>query len=788
MRKGAVVLAIAVGVAVLAAFAVPRLVSVESYRPRVAAAVLERTGRTASFSRISLAVFPFVAIRLADFSLAGPPSAPGETLLSAPEAEIRVAFLPLLAGRNDFRALILRRPKVLVRKLRDGTTSAADVFGRLAAREAPAPGGGTGSPGPGPLDGVRIEDGALSVIFEEENVPDFRLEVAPFSFRLSGIGSREKKFSLEAGFPGLARGKIVLSGVAAHPADGNPDGGITVRGSGRVFGQKIAVDGTVAAPGGVAEADLSLALPKADAAGLVGAFPALSPILSDLKLQGVAKVAARVSGDLQSMGYEVEADLTRVAWTVTEELQKFIDMPCTLVLEGRRFPGAIAVSNAELRFPPLLMTANATFHPATGARDWAVSARVASLAEFAKSRGEGFSKWAPVGRFVLSGGGRREPGSLEDAFVLEADLSGVGFSIPGGRLALSGFSGHVTATPGALEFSPLAGLVNGQRFHLRGSVALGDSPRGEAQLQVGYLDLDALFPPADGPGKRKAGKGDPLPSRLLQEWASRFSFAAAVSVDAGDLWDVAFHRMSGKVRREKGALSLEGVRATVYGGEVLLSGTLGGLGEEPAVRARLSASGVETSEFLGRVSSLGDYLSGKGTISLEVVGSRRSLAEFLRTAEGTGSLRIADGKIGGVDVPALAAAAAEGRTGAPAAGGARGDTPFRELSATLALGGGRVRLTDLQVASGSMELLGDAEVGLADHALECLTTLWLAREMSAKPPWSGGKFPLSADGKAGVPIVVSGTLRSPVVAIDTTAAGRTPGRMLRGGAPGGKSR
>jgi uncharacterized protein involved in outer membrane biogenesis len=788
MRKRAVVLAVAVAVAVLAASAVPRLVSVESYRPRVTAAIFERTGRSASFSRISLSVFPFAAIRLADFSLAGPPSAPGETLLSAPEAEIRFAFLPLLAGRNEFSALILRRPQVLVRKLPDGTTSAADVFGRLAARETPSPAGAAGSPGPGSLDRVRIEDGALSVLFEEENAPDFRLEVVPFSFRLSGIDSREKTFSLEAGFPGLAKGKIVLSGVAAQPADGSPDGGITVHGSGKAFGQKFAVDGTVAAPKGIAGGDLSLSLPKADAAELVAAFPALSPILSDLRLQGVAKVTARASGDFQSLGYEVEADLTRVAWTVTENLQKFIDMPCTLVLEGRRFPGVIAVSNAELRFPPMLMTANATFHPATGARDWAVSARVTSLAEVAKSRGEGYSKWAPAGSFVLSGNGRREPGSLEDAYVLEADLTGVGFSFPGGRLALSGFRGHVTATPGALEFSPLAGLVNGQRFHLRGNVALGDSPKGEAQLQVGYLDLDALIPPDERSGKRKAGKWDPLPSRLAQEWASRLSFSAAVSVDAGELWDIEFQRMSGKVRHEKGKLSLEGVRATVCGGQVVLSGTLGSLGTEPAVRVQLSARGVETSDFLGRVSSLGDYLSGRGAISLEVVGSRKSLAEFLRTAEGRGSLRIADGKIGGVDVPALAAAAAEGRKGAPAAGGTRGDTPFRELSATLAVGDGRVRFADLQVASGSMELLGDAEVGLADHALECLGTLWLSRELSARPPWTGGTFHRSADGMAGVPIVVSGTLRSPVVAIDTTAAGRTPGRMLRGGAPGRKSR
>ncbi|HEX9204592.1 MAG TPA: AsmA family protein [Candidatus Deferrimicrobiaceae bacterium] len=776
MRRAAVILAVVAAVTLIAASAVPRLVSLESYRPRVAAAILESTGRNASFSKISLAVFPFVAVRLSDFSMAGPPGAPGDAFVSAPAAEIRLALLPLLAGRGEPRALVLRRPKIVVRKFRDGSTSAADMFGRLAAQAESAR---------SPVTAVRVEDGRLTVVFEEEDAPESRLELVPFTFRLSGLGLQEKTFSLETGIPGAAKGKLVLSGNAGRAADGKPGGGIPFRASGRLFGQKITVEGTVSAPEGVPDVDLALSLPKADVGELAGAFPTLSPLLSDLHPQGVARIAAQVSGDLRSLGYEVEADLTRAAWKVTEELQKFIDMPCTLVVEGRRFPGVIVVGNAELRFPPLLAIANATFHTATGAREWAVSARIASLAEFAKSRGEGYSKWAPAGRFVLSGSGWRAPGSFEDTYVLEADLSGVGFSAPGSRFAVTGFGGHVTITPGGLEFSPLSGLVGGQRFLLRGNVSLADSPAGELQLQMGYLDLDALFPAREKAGKGKRGKEEAPPLQVALDWASRLSFSTTVSADAGDLWDVGFHRMSGKIRREKGTISFEDLRATVYGGEVRMSGTLGNLGEKPAVRVNLSARGVETSEFLQRVSSFGNYLSGRGTVSLDVAGSRENLAEFLRTAEGSGSVRIADGKIGGVDLQALAAGAAEGRAGA-AGGGPRGDTPFRELTAAVTLGSGRMRLADLQVVSGSMELIGDAEIGLSDHTLECLGTLWLSRELSAGPPWSGGKFPFSPEGKTGVPVVVSGTLRSPSVAIDTTAIGRAPGRMLRGGSPGRK--
>ena len=49
-------------------------------------------------------------------------------------------------------------------------------------------------------------------------------------------------------------------------------------------------------------------------------------------------------------------------------IRKFIDAPCTVVVQGRRFPDLFLVSNAEFRFPPLLLIANARYVPDAGAR------------------------------------------------------------------------------------------------------------------------------------------------------------------------------------------------------------------------------------------------------------------------------------------------------------------------------------------------------------------------------------------------------------------------------------
>ena len=785
MRTAAVVLAIVVAAVLLSAVAVPRFVPMESFRPAIEAAIADRTGRAATFSRISLALLPVPAVRMSGFSISGPATAPAESLVSAPVAEFRLSFLPFLSGRNEFTTLLLRHPKITVRKYPGGTHTAADVLARLA---------GTGPPSSAgdeswtlvTLKGIRVQEGTLSILGEGNDTAAGRPEQVPVSFRVSGIGAKEKPFSLEVGLPAPVRGTLQFEGVAAQRA-GDAGGGLSLRGEGKAFGQKFTTDGTLSAPGGIVAADLSVSFPKVDLGKLADGFPGHADFLSRLRPEGTANVTASLSGDTESLGFEAKADLQKAGWTVVEGISKFIDVPCTLLVEGHRFPERLVVSNAELRFPHLLLIGNASLSPETGAREYSASGRIASLAEFARNRGDRIAKWSPEGRIALSLTGKSAGGAAPDLYRVEADLAGAAIRVPGGGTGVSDVGGHVTVTPESVDFSPLAGLVGGQRFLLRGKISRGDVPTGEVDLRMGYLDLTALLPETKTDEKKNPRDGEDFSSRLAEAWNREMAFTARVSIDAVDLWGIECTRLTGIFRNEKGALSFDGVRAELYGGELALSGALTGPGIDPGVKVRVGMKEVKCGDILRLKSSLRDFISGKFSLSADLAGSRKDLASFLRTVTGSGSLRIADGKMNGVDYLALSAAAAGGGTGS-APGDARGDTPFREIDCRFTLRGGKAHLADLRIDSGPMALSGDATIGLADHTLEMLGTLRLSGDLSKTPPWSGGGFPSGRTGETVVPLVVSGRLRSPAVAIDTTRAGQATGRMLREAVPEGRYR
>ncbi|HEY5996496.1 MAG TPA: AsmA family protein, partial [Candidatus Deferrimicrobiaceae bacterium] len=126
MRKAAIVVTAILAGLLLLAIGLPRIVSLDGMRPRIAAALEARTGRKATLSGLSLSLFPGIGVKVRDLSLSGDPGHETGKLIDVPEAEIRMAILPLLAGRVEFTRIILDRPSILIRKYADGTTSFTD--------------------------------------------------------------------------------------------------------------------------------------------------------------------------------------------------------------------------------------------------------------------------------------------------------------------------------------------------------------------------------------------------------------------------------------------------------------------------------------------------------------------------------------------------------------------------------------------------------------------------------------------------------------------------------------
>ncbi|GAB4373224.1 MAG: hypothetical protein Kow00128_22620 [Deltaproteobacteria bacterium] len=792
MRKATAALAILLLLIVLAIVLVPRLVSIESLKPRIVATLEEKTGRRISLDRISLSLFPGIGVRISGLSVSGDDRHPEEHLLEVPEGEVRLAIGPLFSGRAEFTKFVLRRPKILFRKYADGTHSATQIAARLArkekAPERPAPPAAEEKVSV-MLRSVSIEEADLSLRTEEPGGRETRWDISPFTFRLGGLGGRKNEFEIETRIAGAVQGEISFAGTATHEGGAVSDPArFDLTGRGKLFGQKIEVTGKMSAPAGPPEVDLTIALPGIE----MGALPSLlrdpPRPLREARLEGIAGLVLKVAGTLQSMGFEAEADLTRAGWTLSRdpEVRKYIDTPCTLLLQGHWFPDLLVISNAELSTPPLLLIGNASAVPSTGEREWSVSSRVASLEEFGKIRGGGLDAFAPSGRLTVSGRGKRVRHGAGERYRVAADLGEVGWRIPGRGMEFRSLNGHVEITPARVKFEPLAGLFNGQRFTLRGNATLGAAPSGEVSLRMAYLDADALFPSKrEEPKEPATPRGNGTGKTPGKDGAARdFSVRVNLAIDAGTAYGLEFRDLAGTARYERKTLFLDAARAKMYGGEVSVTGTVGFGDPSPAFRAKFHLKNVEAGEILSRKTALGKLVTGPVTLTGNLAGATGDFSEFARTASGGGSFRVRGGTIKGVDLLRSAVGLAGLSNLLPATeskgGGQEKQTPFKELSADFRIAGGKIESDALRIVSDRMGLDGEASLGF-DRTIEFRGILRLPKALAGRAGGTTGKFLTGADGGVEIPLVVSGPVTGPAIAIDaeTLSKGLAQG-MLRG--------
>lgn len=788
MRKVALSAAAVLFFLFLLVLVLPRLVSVESLKPRIVAALEEKTGRTIGISELSLSLFPGIGVNVTGLTVSGDPRHPGERLLSVPEAEIRMAILPLLSGRTEFTKFVLRRPEIRFRTYADGTHSATGIIKRLAGEKEPAapPTGGKGKEVTGAVREVRVDQATLVLVSAGAGDKESRWEISPVTVRVSGIGEGRSDFGISSRIDGQVRGEVSFDGrLARDPGGGEDRAASVLKGEGRVFGQKVAVTGKVFASREPVGVDLEITFPGIEIGTIRDILKDPPAPLVKAQLEGVIPLAVKLTGSLKSPGFEARADLSRAGGTIMAdpEVRKQVGTPCTIVAKGRYAHDRLVVSNAEIRMPPLSVTANAVANPGSGAREWAASATVSSLAGVEKLLGtETLSKWSPVGSLTASVKGSRARAKDLEAYEGRLELDGVGFRIPGRPIDFRTIAGNITLTPRSVTFSRLDGLMNGKRFSLSGETSLGLSPAGKVDLRLAYLDVDALFPPGEG-GKKKEEKGAP-PERSTKEKGPvrKISAQIRISIDAGNARGMEFTDLRGFVRYEQGDLYLDSVKARMYGGNVAVSGIVGLASPPPDFRVKVTAVELAAGEILSRKTSLKDFLSGSTSLSADLGGEMKGFADFSRTASGSGTIKVTGGKIKALDLLDTAAGLAGLVPLVPGAGELPGkagikETDFSDLSASFRVEGGKIRTESLRIISDKMRLAGMAAVGF-DRSLDFRGSIRLSKEMSKQFRGKAGRFLVGPEGEVEIPLFLTGSLTSPKASLDTAALAKKAGERL----------
>ena len=181
-----------------------------------------------------------------------------------------------------------------------------------------------------------------------------------------------------------------------------------------------------------------------------------------------------------------------------------------------------------------------------------------------------------------------------------------------------------------------------------------------------------------------------------------------------------------------------------------------GVGVSNVDVAQLAAFGGSAGAMTGRLYGSGRF-GARGT----------SVNEALRTLRGVGEASINDGAVQNLQLLRTVLDFLGGRRAADRAGGER----FESISATFALADRVVRSDDLTLRTNDFDVFARGTLALDGTVLDARADLVLSDQLSAQAPSNVYRF-TRAGNRIVLPALVSGSLTSPRVRIDTGAVAR----------------
>ncbi len=251
-------------------------------------------------------------------------------------------------------------------------------------------------------------------------------------------------------------------------------------------------------------------------------------------------------------------------------------------------------------------------------------------------------------------------------------------------------------------------------MNARGDMSIdlsGDRPDIAASLGIDHIDIDAyLGPQPKAPADAKgiyAWSGAPIDVSSLTALDARLALAA----NEISYRDVKTGKARINATLKGGKLIANLSDMTFYNGkasgEVVLSASKGAA----VVQGRLTAEGVDGYRLLNDFAGF-KRIAGTGTLSVSVAARGKSQRELVSTLNGAAAMRLTNGAVRGIDIPAMMHAVGSGILSGWGQPNAK-DTEFTRLDATYTISDGVATSNDLKLigplvmvtAAGSADLL-----------------------------------------------------------------------------------
>jgi AsmA protein len=733
----AVVLLLAVIVAVLL------FVDPNDYRDEIAAAVEEQTGRTLSIDgELGLSLLPCCGIELGETTLSNPPGFETPQFAKVDGVRLGLAVWPLLTERALVIGEIdLQGLDVELVRLADGrdnwTFAASEAEADRVTAEAPAEGAPAGAQATSlSVAGVNIGNARLVYRDAVESL-DLRLEelnVATGAITPGEPFDLSTSFRLQDATDGT-QAAIDLRAIALLDLDAEraelDDATLLVEASGPAL------------PADSVDARLSLASLDYD---LAADSASVADISGQLGLKGgdtLPADSADVQFGLAALGYNGESGAVNISG-VTANIDAV--------------GGALPADGAKASLTLDEVNYNLESGAAT-LKAMDLSARGAG-AEL-RASGEGVLREGATdlrGRFELPSGSPRDW------------LSALGEAVPEttdpavlSRLAASG---NWALEDDAVALNDLSVQLDDTQIAGRLGVANFATPRVRIALDVDAIDVDRYLAPAQegGSGTSADGEATALPREELRDLYLDGTLKIGTLLVGG----LTLEQVQATATARDGVLTLEPLRAALYGGQYDGSIRLDGTGAKTKVQMRQSLDAVQVASLLTDLADV-EQLEGLVVAKLDLNGAGTTDAELKETLAGTVTFELSDGVYKGLDIWH------EIRT---VRARVKGDIPPErtgpaqtEITA-LDFGG---RLTDGVLNSERMiaqlpflRVTGDGSLSLADESLDYRFN---ARVMQV-PEFPDGATLDDLEGW-NIPLRLGGTLEQPKLGVDLAEFAKT---------------
>jgi AsmA protein len=301
---------------------------------------------------------------------------------------------------------------------------------------------------------------------------------------------------------------------------------------------------------------------------------------------------------------------------------------------------------------------------------------------------------------------------------------------------------------------------------LRGNAALTNLTTGAMtfDLSIDQIDLDRYLTPASKSAKA-AGQPAPQPAALAGQQPTELPTSALktlqlngkLAIGSATIYGLKLSQVDVGLAAEGGVLHVSPAAAKLYEGTSTGSVTLDARGATPVLHLHESLTGVDVQPLLEDFAKF-DRASGRGNVTLNVTAQGDTAAAMLSSLDGHAAMKLSNGAINGLDLwSAINSAVALAETHSLPAGGVGKSTRFDALRASADLSHGVASTRDLDISSGDLHLTGQGTTNLVTGVVD-----YHVNANILKGPGAGGTL-------ANVPLLISGTMKSPSVRPDTQA-------------------